>query len=106
MGVEELLTALGPLIEGYEWRLSIDWLIGEIEGSGGGWLPTDEVVRLFAARPQLVDGEVEGRRGGCAPSDVQLRASDSTSWDVRTARADVAARIGELFPDAVELTTW
>jgi hypothetical protein len=31
LGLEELLRSLGLLIETYGWRLTIDWLIPEIE---------------------------------------------------------------------------
>ncbi|GGT33077.1 hypothetical protein ACFFV7_33635 [Nonomuraea spiralis] len=98
--------SLGPLIETYEWRLTIDWMIPEIEIPGDVWLATDQVLQLFESEPQLVDGEAEGRRAGSLTADVRLRAFDSGSWDVQTARPDVAGRIGEIYPDAVELDNW
>ncbi|MGW0807560.1 hypothetical protein [Nonomuraea sp. NPDC002799] len=107
LGLEELLRSLGPLIDSYEWRLAIDWLIPEIEIPEDVWLSTDQVLQLFDSHPQLVDGEAEGRRAGSSTPDVvRLRAFDSTSWDVQMARPDVARRIGELFPDAVEFEKW
>jgi hypothetical protein len=106
LGLEELLRSLGPLIESYEWRLTTDWLIPEIEIPGGVWLSTGQVLLLFESHPQLVDGEAEGRGSGSSTPDVRLRAFDSASWDVQTARPDVAGRISELFPDAVEFEKW
>ncbi|MFC5822692.1 hypothetical protein [Nonomuraea insulae] len=106
LGLEELLTSLEPLIETYEWRLTIDWLIPAIEMPENIWLSTDQVLQLFGSHPQLVDGEAEGRRVGSSATDVRLRALDSSLWDVQTARPDVAVRISELYPDAVELKEW
>lgn len=34
LGLEELLMSLRPLIETYEWRLTGEWLIPEIEIPG------------------------------------------------------------------------
>ncbi|WP_327088372.1 hypothetical protein OIE66_39640 [Nonomuraea sp. NBC_01738] len=106
LGLEELLRSLGPLIETYEWRLTIDWLIPEIEIPQDMWLSTAQVVQLFESHLQLVDGEAEGRKAGSSIPNVCFRAFDSGSWDVQTARPDVAGRIGELYPDAVELEKW
>ncbi|MET9251954.1 hypothetical protein [Nonomuraea sp. NPDC003709] len=106
LGLEELLRSLGTLIDSYEWRLTIDWLIPEIEIHGDVWLSTYQVLQLFESHPQLVDGEAEGRRVGSSAPDVRLRAFDSTSWDVQTARPDVAGRIRELYADAVGLEKW
>ena len=45
LGLEELLMSLRRLIETYEWRLTGDWLIPEIEIPGDVWLTMDQVFQ-------------------------------------------------------------
>ncbi|GAA2697975.1 hypothetical protein GCM10010412_093330 [Nonomuraea recticatena] len=105
-GLGELLATLSPLVAGYEWRMIIDWSNPSVEVSADAWLNSAEVLRLFDARVQLIDGEAIGRGVSSSASDVRLRAFDSGSWDVWTTRPDVAWRVSQLYPDAAELEEW
>lgn len=106
LGLAELISSLGSLVEGYEWQLDIEWIIPEIPIPQHAWLTTDHLLELFESQPQLVDGEVMGRMVGASTPDLCVRALDGGWWDIRTSKVDVLRRIRELYPDAAQLEEW
>jgi hypothetical protein len=111
VGLAEVLTSLGAMVEGHRWRLTVDWLMSpEAEAiasvTANSLVATGDLIELFTADSQLIDGELVGYHGSLLVPDVTIRASDSSWWDVRTDRSELLEKITLLFPDAYELPEW
>ncbi|WP_203884256.1 hypothetical protein [Planotetraspora kaengkrachanensis] len=105
MTLSDLLTALGPMIEGYRWRLVIDELISpryqEIaEAAEGSLMETEQLVTMFGNDAQLISGELTAHDADGAIVDLTICALDSTWWDVETTMREVLDKISLLYPDA------
>ncbi|WP_156045315.1 hypothetical protein [Herbidospora cretacea] len=98
---------MGPLIEGYQWRLAIEELLSpryqEItEAANGYLLRTEQLVALFEDA-QLIDGELTAHDADGRIVGLTICALDGTWWDVETAIQEILNRISDLYPDAEKL---
>ncbi|OUC97624.1 hypothetical protein [Streptosporangium minutum] len=111
VGLAEVLTSLGPVLEGYRWELVIDWLVSPqaeaITGATAGSLVTaGRLIELFSVECQLIDGELVGHGDSPSAPEVKIRAFDSGHWDVQTGSPELLEKIVTLYPDAQELPEW
>lgn len=111
VGLAEVLASLGVLIEGYRWRLIIDWLVSPeteaiTEAMANSPVTTSHLVDLFSGDCQLIDGEFVGYADSPSVPEVRIRAFDSGHWDVQTDRPELLEKIIMLYPDAQELPEW
>ncbi|WP_329088549.1 MULTISPECIES: hypothetical protein [unclassified Streptosporangium] len=111
VGLAEVLTSLGALIEGYRWRLIIDWLVSAeleaiTEATANSLVTTSRLIDLFSGDCRLIDGELVGYGDSLSVPEVRIRAFDSGHWDVRTGSPELLEKIIVLYPDAHELPEW
>ncbi|MGJ6969242.1 hypothetical protein ACSDR0_45870 [Streptosporangium sp. G11] len=108
VGLAEVLTSLGALIEGHRWQLIIDWLVSpktdEItEATANSLVTTSHLIDLFGGDCQLIDGELVGYADSSSVPEVRIRAFDSGYWHVRADSPELLEKITVLYPDAHEL---
>ncbi|MER5650938.1 hypothetical protein [Streptosporangium sp. NPDC002524] len=111
VGLAEVLTSLGVLVEGHRWQLIIDWLVSPeleaiTEATANSSVTTSRLIDLFGGDCQLIDGELVGYGDSPSVPEVRIRAFDSGHWDVRTGSPELLERILMLYPDARELPGW
>ncbi|MFG3437827.1 hypothetical protein ACGF0J_11365 [Nonomuraea sp. NPDC047897] len=111
VGLAEVLTSLGTLIDGHRWRLTIDWLVSPeleaiTEATADSLVTTGRLIELFSVECQLIDGELVGHGDSPSAPEVKIRAFDSGHWDVQTDSPELLEKIIMLYPDAQELPEW
>ncbi|WP_436758291.1 hypothetical protein [Streptosporangium sp. V21-05] len=111
VGLAEVLTSLGTLIEDYRWRLIIDRLVSAelesiTEATANSLVTTSRLIDLFSGEGQLIDGELVGYGDSPSVPEVRIRAFDSGHWDVQTGSPELLEKIIMLYPDAHELPKW
>ena len=108
----ELLDALGPRARTSSWSCDVDELLGKkyeregdlYRGLAADMIPGEGLCELAAEIRQTIDGVFRGRDSGDPEVWIELRAIDSSFWEVRTSSPEAVAAIRAKFR-AVSPTT-
>jgi hypothetical protein len=111
LSLAELLFVLGRPLLKLHWKARIGKAAGPEETtarlesiSEEEWLGTFELLHLVTPDIQIVNGEVTGYDVN-GERILNVRAVDSSWWDVETEDPEILQTLSEVYPDAMKLST-
>ena len=111
LSLAELLFVLGRPILKLHWKARISEVSGSEEIKARltsvaeeEWLGIFELLHLVTPDVQIVAGEVTGYDAS-GERILNVRAVDSSWWDIETEDPDILDTISEVYPDAMKLST-
>jgi len=111
LSLAELLFVLGRPLLKLHWKARVSKVAGPEEVAARltsvaeeDWLGTFDLLHLVTPDVRIVDGEVTGYDAQ-GERILNVRAVDSSWWDVETDDPEILQTLSEVYPDGMKLST-
>ena len=111
LSLAELLFVLGRPLLKLHWKTRVSKVAGPEEVAARltsvaeeDWLGTFDLLHLVTPDVRIVDGEVTGYDAQ-GERILNVRAVDSSWWDVETDDPEILQTLSEVYPDGMKLST-